>query len=163
VAARSSQAHLDIPDRDPSAGCPSRLDCRGRARARHPAPQAGTLDLGVESINAERITILDRTVIRRDQTSGAKTEILRLETEDRYKPLALDRALRTLSDDARPIVNRKSGKAAIRCSTYSLTDDDGEIVRRYELLRPTRTERIRQALLVETMWEEASEEEFAAL
>ena len=68
-----------------------------------------------------------------------------------------------MSDDARPIVNRKSGKAAIRCSTHSPTDDDGEIVRRYELLRPTRTERMRQDLLVETMWEEASEEEFAAL
>ena len=127
------------------------------------AKEAGTLDLGVESINAERITILDRTVIRRDQTSGAETEILRLETEERYKPLALDRALRILGDDARPMVNRKSGKAAIRCSTYSLTDDDGEIVRRYELVRPTRSERMRQDLLVETMWEEASEEEFAAL
>jgi len=127
------------------------------------AKEAGTLDLGVESINAERITILDRTVIRRDQTSGAETEILRLETEERYKPLALDRALRILGEDARPMVNRKSGKAAIRCSTYSLTDDDGEIVRRYELVRPTRSERMRQDLLVETMWEEASEDEFAAL
>ncbi len=127
------------------------------------AREAGTLDLGVESINAERITILDRTVIRRDETSGAETEILRLETEERYKPLALDRALRMFADDARPIVNRKSGKAAIRCSTYSLTDDDGEIVRRYELVRPTRTERMRQDLLLETMWEEASQEEWAAL
>jgi len=127
------------------------------------AKEAGTLDLGVESINAERITILDRTIIRRDHTSGAETEILRLETEERYKPLALDRALRVLGDDARPIVNRKSGKAAIRCSTYSLTDEDGEIVRRYELVRPIRTERMRQDLLAETMWEEASEEEFAAL
>ncbi|MGE3746090.1 MAG: strawberry notch C-terminal domain-containing protein, partial [Sphingomonadaceae bacterium] len=127
------------------------------------AREAGTLDLGVESINAERITILDRTVIRRDQTTGAETEILRLETEERYKPLPLDRALRILGDDARPIVNRKSGRAAIRCSTYSLTDDDGEIVRRYELVRPTRSERMRQDLLLETMWEETSEEEFSAL
>jgi hypothetical protein len=127
------------------------------------AREAGTLDLGVESINAERITILDRTVIRRDQTSGAETEILRLETEERYKPVPLDRALRMLGDDSRPIVNRKSGKAAIRCSTYSLTDDDGEIVRRYELVRPTRTERMRQDLLLETMWEETTEEEFSAL
>src|SRR3546814_20161648 len=68
--------------------------------------------------------ILDRTVIRRDQTSGAETEIRRLETEERYKPVSLDRALRILGDDARPIVNRKSGRAAIRCSTYSLTDDE---------------------------------------
>ncbi|WP_339543467.1 hypothetical protein, partial [Pseudomonas sp. JAI120] len=127
------------------------------------AREAGTLDLGVESINAERITILDRTVIRRDQTSGAETEILRLETEERYKPVPLDRALRMLGDDSVPIVNRKSGKAAIRCSTYSLTDDDGEIVRRYELVRPTRTERMRQDLLVETMWEETTEAEFSAL
>ena len=126
------------------------------------AREAGTLDVGVESITAERITILDRTVIRRDPVSGAETEILRLETEERYKPLALDRALRILGEDARPIVNRKSGKAAIRCETYSLTDDDGEIVRRYELIRPTRNERMRQDLLLETMWEEASEEEFAA-
>ena len=127
------------------------------------AREAGTLDVGVESITAERITILDRTVIRRDPVSGAETEILRLETEERYKPVALERALRTLGEDARPIVNRKSGKAAIRCETYSLTDDDGEIVRRFELIRPTRNERMRQDLLLETMWEDASEEEFAAL
>jgi predicted RNA methylase len=127
------------------------------------AREAGTLDLGVESINAERITILDRTVIRRDPVSGAETEILRLETEERYKPLALDRALRMLGEDSRPMVNRKSGRAAIRCSTFSLTDDDGEIVRRYELIRPTRTERMRQDLLLETMWEEASEEEFSGV
>lgn len=127
------------------------------------AREAGTLDLGVESINAERITILDRTVIRRDQTSGAETEILRLETEERYKPVPLERAIRMLGDDCVPIVNRKSGKAAIRCSTYSLTDDDGEIVRRYELVRPTRSERMRQDLLLETMWEETTEAEFSQL
>ena len=127
------------------------------------AKEAGTLDLGVESINAERITILDRTVIRRDDTSGAETEILRLETEERYKPLALASALRILGEDSCPMVNRRSGKAAIRSSTYSLTDDDGEIVRRYELVRPTRSERMRQDLLVETMWEEANEEEFSTL
>mgnify|MGYP001354718023 CR=1 FL=1 len=42
------------------------------------AREAGTLDLGVETIAADRISILDRTVIRRDPVSGAETEILRL-------------------------------------------------------------------------------------
>src|SRR3546814_18435122 len=78
------------------------------------ARDAGTLDLGVESINAERITILDRTVIRRDQTSGAETEILRLATEERDKPIPLDRVLRYLGDDAPPIVTSKSGRAGRR-------------------------------------------------
>ncbi|NIJ09306.1 putative RNA methylase [Sphingomonas vulcanisoli] len=127
------------------------------------ARQAGSLDVGVETITAERITILDRTVIRRDPVSGAETEILRLETEERYRPMALERALRMIHDDAVPVINRKSGKAAIRCSTFSLTDDEGEIVRRYELVRPTRSERMRQDLFLETMWEEASEADFAAL
>ena len=127
------------------------------------AREAGTLDVGVESITAERITILDRTVIRRDPVTGAETEILRLETEERYKPMPLDRALKLLGEDARPMVNRKSGKAAIRCSTFSLTDDEGEIVRRYELVRPTRSERMRQDLFLETMWEDTNKEEFAGL
>src|SRR3546814_2522714 len=74
-----------------SDGCSSDLialqnaifdECLGLIEARiEAAREAGTLDLGVESINAERLMILDRTVIRRDQTSGAETEILRLETE----------------------------------------------------------------------------------
>lgn len=127
------------------------------------ARSAGTLDVGVESITAERITILDRTVIRRDPVSGAEAEILRLETEERYKPMALERALRMLGDEARPVINRKSGKAAICCSTHSLTDDEGEIVRRYELVRPTRSERMRQDLFAETMWEAASEADFSGL
>ena len=128
------------------------------------AREAGTLDVGVESITAERITILDRTVIRRDPISGAETEILRLETEQRYKPLALDRALRLLGNaDARPMINRQSGRAGIRRDTFSLTGDDGEIIRRYELLRPTRVERMRQDLFLEASWEEASAAEFSAL
>ncbi|AYJ84704.1 methylase (plasmid) [Sphingomonas paeninsulae] len=127
------------------------------------AREAGTLDVGVESITAERITILDRTVIRRDSVTGAETEILRLETEERYKPLALDRIMDMVSKTDRMMVNRRSGKAALCSATFSFTDDEGQTVRRYELIRPTRTERFRQDLFMETMWEEANEEEFSTL
>ena len=126
------------------------------------AREAGTLDLGVETINAERLTILDRTVIRRDPVSGAETEILRIETEERYKVTPLDRALAWAENDrdVMLMVNAKSGKAALRCRTFSLTDEEGEIIERYELVRPARTERMRQHDLLETAWKEASAHDF---
>ncbi|MCP1471919.1 hypothetical protein J3E64_003634 [Sphingobium sp. OAS761] len=128
------------------------------------ARDAGTLDLGVETITADRITILDRTVIRRDPVSGAETEILRIETEERVVPLSLDRAAWMLTDpEARAVVNERSGKAAILRPTYSLTDDDGRTVRRYELVRPTRTERHRQDMFAETHWRDADRVAFEQL
>src|SRR3546814_11211623 len=60
------------------------------------------------------------------------------------------------------MVNRRSGKAAYCCRTHSVTDDDGRPVRRYELVRPTRIERHREDLFLETLWEEASADEFAS-
>ena len=136
----------------------SHPDCRAAA-----AREAGTLDLGVETINAERLTILDRTVIRRDPVSGAETEILRIETEERYKVMPLDRALAWAENDrdVMLMVNAKSGKAALRCRTFSLTDEEGEIIERYELVRPARTERMRQHDLLETAWKEASTLDFS--
>jgi hypothetical protein len=128
------------------------------------AREAGTLDLGVETIAADRISILDRTVIRRDPVSGAETEILRIETEERYRPLSLERAGWLLADpEARRIINRRSGKAAICRPTFSLTDEDGRTVRRFELVRPTRTERHRQDLFGETHWSDADSETFDTL
>lgn len=128
------------------------------------AREAGTLDVGVETIDAERITILDRTCIRQDPVSGAVTEILRLETEQRYRPVSRDRVEWLLQDEeSRRVVNRRSGKAAICSATHSLTDDDGQLVKRWELVRPARTERHRQDLFLETQWEDAEADEFATL
>ncbi|CAM3072674.1 MULTISPECIES: strawberry notch-like NTP hydrolase domain-containing protein [Sphingomonas] len=128
------------------------------------AREAGTLDVGVETIDAERITILDRTCIREDPVSGAVTEILRLETEQRYRPVTRDRVEWLLQDgESRCVVNRRSGKAAICSATHSLTDEDGQLVKRWELVRPARTERHRQDLFLETLWEDADAEEFAKL
>jgi len=125
------------------------------------AREAGTLDLGVETITADRISILDRTVIRRDPVSGAETEILRIETEERYRPLTLECAHWLLADpEARRLINPRSGKAAICRPTFSLTDEEGRTVRRYELVRPTRTERHRQDLFAETHWTEANRASF---
>src|SRR3546814_17055274 len=82
------------------------------------------------------------TLFRSDPDTGAETEILRLETTQRYRPMTLDRVEMLYDDgESRRMVNRRSGKAAYCCRTHSVTDDDGRPVRRYELVRPTRIER----------------------
>jgi hypothetical protein len=43
---------------------------------------------------------------------------------------------------------------------FSLTDEEGRTVRRYELVRPTRTERHRQDLFAETHWTDVDRASF---
>ena len=60
----------------------------------------------------------------------------------------------------RRLINPRSGKAAICRPTFSLTDEEGRTVRRYELVRPTRTERHRQDLFAETHWTDVDRASF---
>jgi hypothetical protein len=55
------------------------------------ARQAGTLDLGLETIAVEDFTILSDTLLRTDPASGATTHLLELEIARALKPLTLKR------------------------------------------------------------------------
>ena len=55
------------------------------------ARQAGTLDLGLETIAVEEFTILSDTLLRTDPASGATTHLLELEIARALKPLTLKR------------------------------------------------------------------------
>src|SRR3546814_17532123 len=50
------------------------------------AHQAGTLDLGLETIAVEDFTILSDTLLRTDPASGATTHLLPLELHTALKP-----------------------------------------------------------------------------
>src|SRR3546814_9774748 len=64
----------------------------GRVEARiDAAHQAGTLDLGLETIAVEDFTILSDTLLRTDPASGATTHLLELEIARALKPLTLKR------------------------------------------------------------------------
>jgi hypothetical protein len=53
------------------------------------ARQAGTLDLGLETIAVEDFTVLSDTLLRTDPASGATTHLLELEIARALKPLTL--------------------------------------------------------------------------
>ena len=127
------------------------------------AREAGTLDLGVETVAVDRFEILDDRIIRTDPRSGATTHLLRLELARRLRPMSLERLLdlRAARPDAVPMLNSRSGKPALRIKARSLMSEEGLPIARYELIRPLKREHLPCDRLHETSWEPASDPAFA--
>ena len=127
------------------------------------AREAGTLDVGVETMLVETATVLDDRVLRTDTVSGATSHLLTIEVTRRRHPVSLDRALRLAdADDTAVFVrNAKSGKVALRTPARAGMTEDGMPVPRIELMRPTRREYLAADDLYETAWEECTRGTFA--
>jgi hypothetical protein len=128
------------------------------------AREAGTLDLGVETVPVDGFEILDDRIVRTDPRSGATTHLLRVELARRLRPMRLERLLELQGSrpDAVPMINRRSGKAALRVNARSLMSEEGLPVARYELMRPVKREYLPCERLSETSWERATDYEFAS-
>jgi hypothetical protein len=127
------------------------------------ARDAGTLDIGVETMQVESATILEDTLLRTDPVSGATSHLLTIEVARRRNPVSLERVLRLASSDSTAVFlrNGRSGKVALRTKARSGMTEEGTSVPRVELLRPTRREYLREHDLFETAWESCSEVAFA--
>ncbi len=119
------------------------------------AMAAGTYDVGLETLRAERFEISDRKVIYEHPATGAETVALTIERTDRNRPLDLDgvRDLVAGYPDARFMINRKSRRAAVCIPTTSLTEDDGTTHRRFRLRRPMATEKLLEVQLEASSWD----------
>ena len=128
------------------------------------AREAGTLDIGVETILVERAAVVEDRLLRTDRASGATSHLLTLEIERRRHPVGLERIRRIAASDpeAVTLVNTRSGKVALRTRARAAMDGDGAPVPRIELLRPTRREYLREADLLESAWEEVDGSVFEA-
>jgi hypothetical protein len=129
------------------------------------ARQAGTLDLGLETIAVEDFTLLSDTLLRTDPASGATTHLLELEIARALKPLTLKRldelyGLTGLSQ--RPVRNARSGRVALLVPARSILADDGTRVTRFKLLRPLKRNHITEDQLSESSWEPILVGEFRA-
>ncbi len=124
---------------------------------------AGTLDLGLETLRAESLTILDRRTVYTHPGTGAETIALEVRRLDRTDALTLDDALE-LAREQRGclLVNARSGHATVQSRAASLTLDNGEVERRVRLVRPTERKNMAEASLLASHWEDADEARFAA-
>ena len=127
------------------------------------AKEAGTFDIGVETVSAETCEVLSDTVIRTDPVTGATSHLLELSLTQRRKLLALERVLKIASYEDKPLFlrNAKSGKVALAIPAPSHMDEEGELIRRFELVRPLRSEYILAGRLEESAWEPVAKAEFA--
>ncbi len=124
---------------------------------------SGTYDLGVETLTAESLSIVDRSTIYTHPHTGAETQVFTIARRDRNKPVTLDEALETATDPrTRLLVNAHSGRAAVQVPAPSLMLDDGEVERRVRLVRPMERTALSLEALAETQWREAGRDAFAA-
>ncbi len=121
------------------------------------ARQAGTLDLGLETIAVEDFMVLSDTLLRTDSASGATTHLLELEIARALKPLTLKRLeeLYGLAGQRQqPVRNARSGRVGLLVPARSILADDGTRVTRFELLRPLKRSHITEDQLAESSWED---------
>jgi len=126
------------------------------------ARDAGTLDVGVETMAVDTATVLDDTILRTDAITGATSHLLTIEVARRRQPVSLERALRLADSDSTAVFlhNGRSGKVALRTAARSGMTEEGVAVQRVELMRPTRREYLAMDDMYETAWEECSREAF---
>ena len=122
---------------------------------------SGMYDVGLETLRAERFTVLERQAIHTHAATGAVTTLLTIAQRERNRPVTLDAALDHLADPrACLLVNERSGRAAVRVPTTSLIDDDGSVERRVRLVRPMEATNVPLAMLGNTHWVEADRAPF---
>ncbi len=129
------------------------------------AREAGRLDVGVETILVDKAMLIDDVVLRTDPRTGATSHLLTIEIARPRNPVSLERILRIADGDASAgfMINRKSGKAALRTRARSLMEEkEGTPIARVEMMRPTRNEYMREDDLYESSWEEVTRDAFTA-
>lgn len=126
------------------------------------ALRAGTLDVGLETLTAERFDVIERRVIHQHVASGANTLALTINETTRNKPLSLDtvRQIAASERSATLLINAKSGRAALMQSAPSVMDEDGTPIRRVQLTRPMHREKLFEAELELSRWNPATDAEF---
>lgn len=129
------------------------------------AREAGTLDMGVETIRAERIVPLSDQVLRSDPVTGAETRLLRLELHMRPWTTSWSRLMQIWAgtDDIAFLRNGRSGRMALRVPSWSVTDDEGRPVPMCQLVRPTGNDRMSLGALWTSHWKPIDREDFREL
>lgn len=126
------------------------------------ARAAGTLDLGIETIRAEKVVLLSDRLLRTDPVIGAQTRLLRLELH-RRPPVTNWAALQLIcknTDNIAWLRNARSGRVALCMPTWPGQDDDGKWIERCYLIRPSGQLRMDRAALKASHWSEIEPDAF---
>ena len=127
------------------------------------AIEAGSYEVGVETVTADSLAIAGRETLYEHPGTGAATELVEIVRRDKLVPLDADAALeigeRDPGPDGKPrlAVNARSKRAAVLLPASSRMIDDGGVQERVRLIRPATGETMARAELDASNWRRADE------
>ena len=130
------------------------------------AMEAGTYEVGVETVRADSLAAAGRETLYTHPGSGAATELVEIVRRDRMEPTSAEAALELGKDThGGPVlvVNARSNRAAVVLPAPSGLFDDGGVQERVRLLRPAGRDTIARAELDASNWQKAAEAEWRSL
>ena len=130
------------------------------------AMEAGTYEVGVETVRADSLSVGGRETLYQHPGSGAATELVEIVRRDRLEPTFADKALEIgAQTDLGPVlmVNDRSSRAAVVLPASSRMFDDGGVQERVRLLRPAARDSMVKAELDASNWRNATETEWRRL
>jgi P-loop containing NTP hydrolase pore-1/C-terminal domain on Strawberry notch homologue len=117
---------------------------------------AGSYEVGVETLRAERFEVVSREVIYTHDTGG-QTLCIEIERTERSLLLSSSEvAFRYNVQDMVFLINQRSQRVAIRVLTDSTISDTGAVVPRISLIRPTEKVKLTLPELEQTSWQVVS-------
>ena len=133
------------------------------------AVEAGSFEVGVETVRADSLSIAGRETIYEHPGTGAATELAEILRRDRLVPTTADAALglgeRDPGPDGKPVLmlNARSKRAAVALPAPSRMFDDGGVQERVRLVRPAMRESMARAELDASHWRRADESTWRTL
>ena len=125
------------------------------------AIEAGSYEVGVETVTADSLAIAGRETLYEHPGTGAATELVEIVRRDRLEPLTAESALEIGERDPGPddkprlAVNARSKRAAVVLPASSRMIDDGGVQERVRLIRPATGETMARAELDASNWRRA--------
>ena len=126
------------------------------------AKEAGTYDVGVETLMAERFRVLERTTIHTHTGSGAASQCLKVERRDRSQPTPLEVALdlNEHTDGSRFCLNTRSKRVALVQPYTNAISETGAVIERVRLMRPLTQFTMHVDELEKSNWREIDQKTF---
>ena len=123
------------------------------------AIEAGVYDRGIETIQADSLTLVSQTPLFIHPASGAATALCELRRLDKLHALSADAAFERYRRTAAGalMVNERSGRAAVSLPHAALTLEDGSVEARVRLVRPAAREPMARTALTASHWRTANE------
>ncbi|MCY3761191.1 MAG: strawberry notch family protein [Gemmatimonadetes bacterium] len=133
------------------------------------AIEAGTYELGVETIHADSARVINRETLCEHMATGTTTDIAEVLLHRKAEYITADQAFDAASnypgDDGDPVlcINARSGRAAVMLPAPSNVLDDGRIETRVRLVRPASINYMAKAHFTASNWKPAHELEWRPL